>query len=134
MPIHLDPSRPIYLQIMEEIKKRAVRGIYAPGMQLPSVRDLAREMEVNPNTVARVYMELEREGFIVTRRGQGSFLTEDHALMNSERTRLGLEAMNQFARVINELGLSREQRGDIAVRVTRMITRNIDDSAPYEEE
>ena len=75
----LDPSRPIYIQIMEEIKKRAVRGQYKPGTQLPSVRELAKEMEVNPNTIARVYMELDREGFIFTRRGHGSFITEESA-------------------------------------------------------
>lgn len=133
MAIHIDPSRPIYLQIMEEIKKRAVRGSYLPGAQLPSVRDMAREMEVNPNTVARVYMELEREEFIETRRGQGSFLTADTALIDRERTRLGLDAAGQFVRIIGELGLSTEQRRDIAARIGRAITRHIDDTTPSRE-
>ncbi len=75
MTIQLDPTRPIYLQLMEEIKRRTVRGEYAPGSQLPSVRDMAKEMEVNPNTIARVYRELEREGFI------GSFAPTAYTLM-----------------------------------------------------
>ncbi len=133
MAIHIDPSRPIYLQIMEEIKKRAVRGSYLPGAQLPSVRDMAREMEVNPNTVARVYMELEREEFIETRRGQGSFLTADTALIDRERTRLGLDAAGQFVRIIGELGLSPEQRKDIVTRIGHAITNDIDDTTPSRE-
>lgn len=133
MAIHIDPSRPIYLQIMEEIKKRAVRGTYTPGAQLPSVRDMAREMEVNPNTVARVYMELEREGFIETRRGQGSFLTDEPAMIDRERSRLGFDASEQFVRIIGELGLSPEQRKDIAARIGLMITKNIDDDTPSRE-
>jgi GntR family transcriptional regulator len=122
MAIPLDPSRPIYLQIMEEIKKRAARGAYAAGAQIPSVRDMAREMEVNPNTVARVYMELEREGFIVTRRGQGSFLTEEQSRLDSERTRIGREATRRFIRAISELGLSEEQRRDISAFVDHSLS------------
>jgi GntR family transcriptional regulator len=133
MAIHIDPSRPIYLQIMEEIKKRAVRGSYTPGAQLPSVRDMAHEMEGNPNTVARVYMELEREGFIETRRGQGSFLTGDPSLIDRERSRLGFEASKQFVRIIGELGLSLEQRKDIIARIGRMITDKLDTNTPSQE-
>lgn len=123
MPIPLDPSRPIYLQIMEEIIKRAVRGNYVPGEQLPSVRDMAREMEVNPNTVSRVYMELEREGFIVTRRGQGSFLTDDAGRLDRERSRLGEEATRRFISAVRELGLSRNQQRDIAAFVNLSLNR-----------
>lgn len=134
MPIPLDPSRPIYLQIMEEIKKRAVRGAYAAGAQLPSVRDMAREMEVNPNTIARVYMELEREGFIVTRRGHGSFLTEDAGRLDRERSRLGREATRRFISVINELGLSVEQRRDIASFVELSFTVISDEETSSRED
>jgi len=94
---------------------------------------MAREMEVNPNTVARVYMELEREEFIETRRGQGSFLTADTALIDRERTRLGLDAAGQFVRIIGELGLSPEQRKDIVTRIGHAITNDIDDTTPSRE-
>ena len=126
MAISLDPSRPIYLQIMEEIKKRAVRGTYTAGAQIPSVRDMAREMEVNPNTVARVYMELEREGFIIIRRGQGSFLTDEPEKLDRERTRIGREATQRFIKAIRELGLSEEQRRDIASFVDLSLTGKSD--------
>jgi len=109
MTIQLDPTRPIYLQIMEEIKKRSARGIYKPGKQLPSVRDMAKEMEVNPNTIARVYRELESEGFIITRRGRGSFITEDSRRIQEERTRLGSIATQRFINDINELEMTNEQ-------------------------
>jgi GntR family transcriptional regulator len=126
MSIPLDPTRPIYLQIMEEIIRRAVRGIYSPGAQLPSVRDMAREMEVNPNTIARVYMELERNGFIVTRRGQGSFLTDEPGKIDRERARLGNDATVRFIGAIRELGLSDDQRCDIAGRIGNMLSGKSD--------
>ncbi len=105
MTEHFDPNRPIYLQVMEEIKRRAVRGIYRPGDLLPSVRDLARETGVNPNTIARVYLELEREGFISTRRGQGTYLTGDVSRIDAERGRMAAEAADRFIAEIRGLGL-----------------------------
>ena len=113
MTIKLDPTRPIFLQIMEEIKKRSARGTYMPGVQLPSVRDMAKEMEVNPNTIARVYRELESEGFIVTRRGKGSFITEDSERIVGERSRLGSIATQRFINDINELELNKKQIKDL---------------------
>ena len=110
MPISLDPTRPIFLQIMEEIKKRAARGVYKPGRQLPSVREMAKEMEVNPNTIARVYMELERVGFVVTRRGQGTFVTDDSGRIERERDRFAEEAVRRFVGEIADLGLRGERK------------------------
>ncbi len=104
--LSLDPTRPIYLQIMDEVKKRALRGEYPPGIQLPSVREFAKEAGVNPNTIARVYMELERGGFIVTRRGQGTFVTDDAGLIEQERERFVDEAVRRFADEIAGLGLN----------------------------
>lgn len=107
--MELDPTRPIYLQIMEEVKKRSVRGVYASGEKLPSVREMAREMEVNPNTIARVYRELEREGFIFTRRGQGSFITEDSTSIDEERTRIGHAITGRFVDDVRELEMTDDQ-------------------------
>jgi GntR family transcriptional regulator len=98
-----DPNRPIYLQIIEEIKKRAVRGLYPPGEKLPSVREMAQEMGVNPNTMARAYSELERESFVFTKRGQGSFVTELVDSVESERQRLADAAVERFVSEIQEL-------------------------------
>ena len=104
-----DPTRPIYLQIIEEIKKRAVRAQYGAGEKMPSVRDMAGEMGVNPNTMARAYGELEREGFTFTRRGQGSFLTEDRDRIEAERGRLAEGALARFVGEIEELELGADR-------------------------
>ena len=103
-----DPNWPIYLQIIEEIKKRAVRGIYPPGGRLPSVREMALQMGVNPNTMARAYSELERDTFLFTQRGQGSFVTETPERVESERERLA-EAVRRFVSEIKELGTNARQ-------------------------
>jgi len=69
-------SRPIYVQIMEEISRRVALGDWAPGFRLPSIRELAAELKVSVITVKRAYLELERAGVIVTQQGRGSFVSE----------------------------------------------------------
>lgn len=68
---------PLYRQIVEQVKAAIASGLLAPGDQLPSHRDLAREVVVAPLTVKRAYDVLEQEGFVVTRRGRGTFVSED---------------------------------------------------------
>lgn len=109
MSFDFDPTRPIYLQIVEELKKRAVRGQYPPGKQLPSVREMAREMGVNANTMARAYLELERAGFTYSRRGQGSFICDDPKRLNTERHLLATAALRRFSDNIKALGLDEAQ-------------------------
>ncbi len=74
---------PLYIQISEQIKKAVLTGILKEGEQLPSVRQLALELLINPNTVVRAYQELEKEGIVVTKRGTGTFITFT-ARMSSE--------------------------------------------------
>jgi len=112
-----DPNRPIYLQIVEEIKKRSVRGLYPPGSKLPSVRDMSKMMGVNPNTMARAYAELERDGFVFTRRGQGSFVTEEPNRVRSERQELASGAVARFVTDVGELDLSKDQIADLLKEV-----------------
>lgn len=71
-----DP-RPIYAQIMDEVKRGIVLGTIRPDEPLPSVRQLAMELRVNPNTVQQAYRELEREGVVYVRRGQGTFIAQN---------------------------------------------------------
>ena len=68
---------PIYEQIIDSIKELVVKGVLIPGERLPSVRDMAKEMTLNPNTVQKAYQELERQGIISTLRGKGTFTSED---------------------------------------------------------
>lgn len=72
-------ARAIYVQIMDEIKRAVVLGTVKPDDPLPSVRQLASELRVNPNTVQQAYRELERDGLVYVRRGQGTFVAADGA-------------------------------------------------------
>ncbi len=123
MGLRFDPTRPIYLQIMEWIKRQAVRGVLRPGDRVPSVRDLARELQVNPNTVARAYRELEREGFLFTLRGQGTFITRDAARLARERQRLLEQAVQHFLEDLRELQPSPEE----AERLMEILRRQLHD-------
>ena len=78
MQVTIDPAdaRPIYVQIMDEIRRAVVLGTLRPEDPLPSVRQLAVDLRVNPNTVAQAYRELERAGVVYVRRGQGSFVSQ----------------------------------------------------------
>ena len=85
-------ARPIYVQIMDEIRRAVVLGTVQPDDPLPSVRQLAGELKVNPNTVQQAYRELERDGLVYVRRGQGTFVAEE-AAVESERERKELARM-----------------------------------------
>ena len=73
-------GRPMYLQVMDQIRQRIAVGDWAPGQELPSIRVLAAAIKVSVITVKRAYMELEHEGLIVTRQGKGSYVAEDTRL------------------------------------------------------
>jgi len=77
----LSTDRPIFQQIIERVNLDIVRKKYQPGQKLDSVRDLAAEAGVNPNTMQRALSELERNGVLYSRRGEGRFVTEDEALL-----------------------------------------------------
>ncbi|RKY99702.1 MAG: GntR family transcriptional regulator [Candidatus Hydrothermota bacterium] len=104
--IEFEESRPIYMQIMDMLKRAMARGELRPGDKLPSVREMAQIVKVNPNTVQRAYMELEREGFIVTKRGQGSFVTDHTEIIQAEKERRIQESINRLLAEFRELGLS----------------------------
>lgn len=76
MPFRIDSSdvRPIYIQIMDEVRRLIVRGGLKPDEALPSVRQMAVQLRLNPNTVAQAYKELEREGLVYVRRGFGTYV------------------------------------------------------------
>lgn len=78
MWFHLDPSSglPIYRQLVDQVKQAVVGGVLKVGDRLPSVRDLAVDLAINPHTVAKAYQELEREGVITVPRGKGAFIAE----------------------------------------------------------
>lgn len=114
-----DRNRPIYLQIGEEICRRIVRGHLAPGARTPSVRELAAQLRVNPNTVQRAYQELERDGVLFARRGQGSFVSEDPALVARLRQEIATAAARRYWAEVGALGLSPAEARRLVEGVTQ---------------
>lgn len=123
-----DPNIPIYLQIIHSIKREIVAGILRPGDKLPSVREQAEALTVNPNTVQRAYQELERESVTETRRGMGTFIVERDSLaeglrpeMATEIVRacitglagLGFKPAETLEAIRNELRILEEDRGNV---------------------
>lgn len=105
MPWNLDDSRPIYLQLMERIQHDIISGVYQPGDKLPSVRDLALDAAVNPNTMQKTLSELERSGLVYSHRTSGRFITDDSSLLKKIKTDLAQEYISGFLGQMRHLGL-----------------------------
>ena len=112
MEFRIDPTNrlPIYRQLGNQIREGVARGRLRPGEQLPSVRDLSRTLVVNPNTVARVYTELEREGVLHTRQGLGVFVAEPKAELTKRVRKQRLdELLDRFLTEAVYLGFTAEE-------------------------
>ena len=107
--MHFDSNRPIWLQVMGDLEISIVTGRRQPGEKLPGGRDLAQAYGINPNTAVRVYQELEKGGLCETRRGLGTFVTEDAARIATLRTELARQAVQDFTNRLSTLGVSREE-------------------------
>ncbi|MEG0874687.1 MAG: GntR family transcriptional regulator [Clostridiales bacterium] len=83
--IDLRDKRPIYLQVIEGIEDLAIKGVLKPQEQLPSVRNLAMELSLNPNTIQRAYLELEKKGTTYSIQGKGSFISDNQIMLTSEK-------------------------------------------------
>ena len=106
MPWNLDDSRPIYLQLMERIQHDIISGVYQPGDKLPSVRDLALDAAVNPNTMQKALSELERGGLVYSHRTSGRFITDDSTLLKKIKTDLAQEYISTFLSQMRRLGVN----------------------------
>lgn len=105
----LNSDRPIYTQILERIQTRIISGIYKPGEKLPSVRELAAEASVNPNTMQKAFAELERSGLIQTQRNSGRTVTEDTDMIKQVQTQVALSQVQSFFSTMMELGFNKEE-------------------------
>ena len=115
--IDLRSSIPIYEQLVQQVKRSIVQGLLKPGDALPSVRKLAASIEVNPNTVAKAYQELERQGVIITVRGKGT-------LVNDIPKTVDTDAAEKMRPLITELiyaGKTKEEVTDIASKIDEEI-------------
>lgn len=107
--MEFNPSLPIYLQVVTAIKRDIVTGKLKLGDKLPSVRELALQYAINPNTASRVYGELESEGVCFTRRGMGTFVTEDARKTTEMREEMAQELVTYFIDGMSSLGIGKKE-------------------------
>ena len=99
-------DRPIYTQLVEQIQMSIIAGTYQPGEKLPSVRDLAAEAAVNPNTMQKALAELERSGLLYAQRTSGRFITEDSKMIQELKDELALQQIKEFLEKMKTLGFN----------------------------
>jgi DNA-binding transcriptional regulator YhcF (GntR family) len=104
-----DENKPIYLQIMDLIKKKMISKEILPGTKLPSVRNMSKQLEVNPNTVQRAYVEMEREMLVYTKRGQGTFVVDEPEVVLKLRQEMVLDRVAKFVREMEAFGFSHDE-------------------------
>jgi GntR family transcriptional regulator len=102
-------SQPIYLQLADRLNRQIVSGELKPGDKLPSVREMAVSSKVNPNTVQRTYREMEASGIVESRRGQGTFVTENENILFSTREKLKNDQIENFIQVMHDMGYENEE-------------------------
>ena len=102
-------DQPIHSQLTQRLTEAIVSGVYAPGEKLPSVRELALEAGVNPNTVQRSLTELEREGLVFSQRTAGRFVTENENMIVNAKLRIADERVSEFLRSMKTLGCGRQE-------------------------
>ena len=126
MPWEFREDAPIYTQLIAQIQQRIVGGLLGPGARLPSVRDLAAEAGVNPNTMQRALTELEREGLVHSQRTAGRFVTEDAERIRQLREELARQQVKDFLEGMCQLGFRRAE-------IIALITQDADENAEGEE-
>ena len=109
MEINFDNERPIYVQLVEIIRIQIVSGKLKKGEKIPSVRDLALQMKVNPNTMQKALVELENQKLIYTERTNGKYVTEDVKLIEKVKNELAKEKVKTYVNSMNSIGISFEK-------------------------
>ena len=109
MPWELKSDRPIYTQLIEQIELMIFSGIYPLGSKLPSVRDMAQEAAVNPNTMQRALAKMEEDGLIITHRTSGRSITEDACMIERAKTKLAQEQISEFLEKMHMLGFEQKE-------------------------
>ena len=119
---------PIYLQVINELKKKMVKGELKPGEKMPSNRELAVLYKVNQNTAARIYREMEMAGYCYTKRGIGTFVSEEEYMFDNVKKEMAEELLKNIlytrcvildfrkARLLSRLPITRRSRNDVRVQ------------------
>ncbi|MNO65143.1 HTH-type transcriptional repressor YtrA [compost metagenome] len=113
MTIEFDNNLPIYLQIMNYIKREIVTGKLKAGDKIPSVRELAAELQINPNTIQRTFQELEREAVVETRRGLGRYVTSEESKIMTIKKEMAGDLLEHFIHGMQELGFTNQDIAEI---------------------
>ena len=109
MPWNLNSDKPIFMQLIEIIQHSILSGTYPPGSKLPSVRDLASQAAVNPNTMQKALAELERSVLVYSQRTSGRFITEDISMIEELKNTLAKTTIEQFLKSMQQLGFQKEE-------------------------
>ncbi len=107
MHFEFNNDRPIYLQLVEQLELYIISGQFPPGSKLPSIRDLALQAQVNPNTMQRALQELEDKRLIITERTNGKFVTDDTNFLEQQQLKHARHQIQKFLADMQKLGFSR---------------------------
>ncbi|MCR4600210.1 MAG: GntR family transcriptional regulator [Clostridia bacterium] len=119
LQIDLKSRKSIYEQVVDDYRALIIKGVMKPGEKMPSVRELSRELTVNPNTVQKAYRELERLGYINTVAGKGCFVAEkQNAVPDSGRVAMVINEIRALVTELMYMGLSRE---DVSVKIGEIL-------------
>ncbi|MDP2857164.1 MAG: GntR family transcriptional regulator [Bacillota bacterium] len=111
MEITIVTGKPIYVQIIDGVRKAIARGDVVTGEKIASQRELASQLNVNPNTVQRAYRDMESLGLVKTVRGEGTYVSDDPALVEKVRDEMAIEAMVSFFEEMVSLGFGQDEIG-----------------------
>lgn len=132
--IDIASSKPVYQQLIDQVKFAVACGRLAPNDRLPPIRDVAVQLRVNRNTVARVYTELEREGVVYTRAGQGCFVSDRGSSLSRAEQRRQLSArMDELLAQARLFGLTRDQMSDLFGSRLNAVFTSLEEQQPKGE-
>src|SRR5699024_3746313 len=109
MKVNFNTRDPVYIQVMHYFKERIATGMLEPGQEIPSRRELASQLKINPNTVQRAYKEMEEEGLIYTERNLPSKITRDSSVIEAVREELLLSAVDSFIEAVRSIDVPLEE-------------------------
>ena len=121
LTIDVKSRKPIYEQIIDNIKELIIQGVYSRDMQLPSVRQLAGDLAINPNTIQKAYSELERQGIIYSLKSKGSFVSSNIDELRLERKE---QLFKDFGRILEEMNKAGVSQNEIEEKVREYFERS----------
>ena len=111
----IDNNKPVYIQLVEQLKSKIISGEFNHGDKIDSVRSLAEEAQVNPNTMQKALAELERQGLVFSKRTSGRFVTDDKEMIKSMKEELAGEEIRSLKINLKRLGFSEEEISDLVI-------------------